>query len=179
MSPSEVDRAPWVVAAARALKKNGSWTGRVHLHKHLFVTQVLRLANPPFGFLLYDYGPYSFDLDREIIELELTGRLGRWYPQPGFGPQYEPTAQGLALEASLDSASRDAIDRTAQALGARKAQELELIATCLWVEKIEQIRDDENLIPRVRQIKPKYGEVAVRSALEDTRALSDALLRPS
>ena len=167
--------SPWVLAAVDALNRNQSWTGRVHIHKHLFVTQVLGLAEPPFEFVLYDYGPYSFELDDKIIELEMFGFLNRSYPQPGYGPRYEATAQGLACAAELSGGERAAIGNVAAQLGNRKSQELELIATCLWVERIENTIGDDHIVSRVRAVKPRFAEDEARHGLHQARDLYAAL----
>jgi uncharacterized protein YwgA len=175
MSQTSPEPASWVLAAVDALNRHGSWTGRVHVHKHLFITQVLGLAVPPFEFVLYDYGPYSFDLDEKIIELELLGRLSRSYPEPGYGPRYEPTLQGLEAARSLQDNQRQALERVAEQLGRRKSQELERIATCLWVERKDGISDESEVIKRVKAVKPKYAEDTIRQSLSEARALGKSL----
>ncbi|HUU98585.1 MAG TPA: hypothetical protein VM487_22860 [Phycisphaerae bacterium] len=177
MSQASPDPASWVLTAVDALNRHGSWTGRVHVHKHLFITQVLGLAAPPFEFVLYDYGPYSFDLDDKIIELELLGHLSRSYPQPGYGPRYEPTLQGLELARTLRPEDRTAVEGVARQLRDRKSQELELIATCLWVERKDGISDPTRVVSRVQVVKPKYDEETVRRSLSDARALAESLAR--
>ncbi len=173
VSPSKT--APWVLAAAHALNEQDSWTGRVHIHKHLFITQVLRLAVPPFDFVLYDYGPYSFELDEEIVNLEMFGFLSRSYPQPGYGPRYEPTALGLSEARSLPESDCEAIKRVAKAIGGRKSLELELIATCLWFERKEGVSDRNEVVRQVTQAKPKYDEETIRRQLDDAHALIKSL----
>lgn len=175
MSEMVPDTAPWVLAAAEALRRHRSWTGRVHIQKHLFITQVLNLAAPPFEFVLYDYGPYSFDLDEKIIDLELFGLLSRSYPKPGYGPQYEPTLQGLKVARGLKAQDHQAVERVAEQLGDRKSQDLELIATCLWVERREDVRDSDEVVQRVKQVKPKYDAETIRRSLGDARAIAKAL----
>jgi uncharacterized protein YwgA len=175
MSQASPDPAAWVLAAVDALNRHRSWTGRVHVHKHLFITQVLELAAPPFEFVLYDYGPYSFDLDNKIIELELLGHLSRSYPQPGYGPRYEPTLQGLELARTLRPEDREAVDQVATQLGDRKSQELERIATCLWVERKDGISDANAVVARVKGVKPKYDEETIRQSLNDAHALVGSL----
>lgn len=46
----------WVAASINALNRAGSWTGRIHIHKLLFVLKSLGLADPPVRFELYQYG---------------------------------------------------------------------------------------------------------------------------
>lgn len=82
----------WVAAATKALADTGSWAGRTHLHKHLFITHALDLAAIPFDFELYHYGPYSFELDSVVAEMEAFGELDKRYRKPGYGPSYEVTS---------------------------------------------------------------------------------------
>lgn len=175
MSRTDPKRDAWVTAATAALNHYGSWTGRVHLHKHLFVIRALGLAAPPFEFVLYDYGPYSFDLDEAITDLELLGYLMRSYPQPGYGPRYGATPQGLELTTRLKSEDLEAVKRVAQEFGKRKSQELELIATCLWFKRRENVSDPEEVVRCVMQAKPKYDEATIRARFADALALMKSL----
>lgn len=175
MNGGNADRAAWVAAAADALRRHGSWTGRVHIHKHLFMTQVLRLADAPFEFVLYNYGPYSFELDAQIVDSELEGILSHSYPKPGYGPSYEPTLRGLELADSISPELRTTINRVAKELRDRNSQDLELIATCLWMERKENILDEPRLVERVKQVKPKYDVPKILEAIENSRTIASAL----
>jgi uncharacterized protein YwgA len=136
---------------------------------------VLDLAQPPFEFELYDYGPYSFELDEKIVDLELFGYLTRSYPKAGYGPRYEPTLQGLQVARSLRPSEFKVVERVAEQLGDRKSQDLELIATCLWFERKEGVKNPAAVVARVKQAKPKYSEVAIRRSLGDAHAIAKAL----
>jgi uncharacterized protein YwgA len=175
MSQPDRDTARWVLGAADALIRHRSWTGRIHIQKHLFLTQLLQLARPPFDFVLYDYGPYSFELDEQIGCLEMFGLLERSYPQPGYGPRYTPTPPGLVLAAQLPGPDRAALNRVGETLGDRNSQDLELIATCLWFEKREGLSDRKVVVARVKEAKPKYDEAAILPRLEQAEALAAQL----
>ena len=175
MSITSQENKAWILATADALNRYGSWTGRIHIHKHLFVTDVLDLAEPPFEFVLYDYGPYSFDLDEDIVELEMFGLLDRSYPKPNYGPRYEPTVQGLAVARTLEPEKREVIEKVAQTLGKRKSQQLELLATSLWVQREECVTGKEQIAARVKIIKPKYNEQEIQQGLNDAIQLSSDL----
>ena len=170
------DPSPWILGATEELNRNGSWTGRIHIHKLLFITQLLQLAKPPFKFVVHDYGPYSFDLDEQIITLELIGHLDHSYPKPGYGPRYEPTPQGRTIAARLPDEPAKAIRRVAKELGKRNSQDLELLATSLWVEREEKKTEEEEIISRVRKLKPKYTKEQVQQGLKDARALAASLV---
>jgi uncharacterized protein YwgA len=175
VSPTNPDRGAWVLAATTALNHFGSWTGRVHIHKHLFITKVVERADPPFEFVLYDYGPYSFDLDQAVTELELLGFMEHSYPKPGYGPRYAPTLQGYEAAASLQENELRAVKDVARQLGTRTSQELELIATCLWMERKKGVSGDEEVVRQVRQAKPKYDESTIRQRLQDAHSLVGSL----
>ena len=76
----------WIAAATQSLANKGSWTGRTHLHKHLFITHALGLAVIPFDFELYHYGPYSFELDSVVAEMESFGEMEKRYRMVGYCP---------------------------------------------------------------------------------------------
>ncbi len=169
--------ANWILAAAGELNRHGSWTGRIHIHKLLFVTQILRLAKPPFSFEVHDYGPYSFGLDEEINRLEMFGFLDRSYPQPGYGPRYEPTLKGRKAGGKLAKEAVSAIGRVANQLGKRNSKALELLATCLWVEREEDVTEEQEILTRVGELKPKYREGEVRGGFEDAREIAASLAK--
>ncbi len=174
--PQQIDEpATWVLAAAGELNRHGSWTGRIHIHKLLFITEVLQLAKPPFKFVRHEYGPYSFGLDEEFINLELSGCLDHSYPTPGYGPRYEPTPKGRAVASKLPEQAANAVAEVAAQLGDRNSQKLELLATCLWVERREGITGEPEILSRVQELKPKYSEQEVQRGLEDARKLVASL----
>ncbi len=168
-----------MVAAIDALRSAGSWTGRIHVHKHLFITQVLGLAKPPFEFELYQYGPYSFGLDRKIAELEAYGMLTKEYEQPGYGARYMATEASKSLIKKLPNKLQDLIRRVAEAVGQQDSKQLELIATCLWVERREGVRDEDKLAEVVRNIKPRYTRDDIVLANKRAHELEQQLCTPA
>lgn len=173
MTTVQPDRMAWVVAAVSELRISDSWTGRVHIHKLLAAIKLLGLANPPFTFRLYDYGPYSFDLDRDIANAETYGIVEREYPSPGYGPKYKAATDKPFL--SLDEKSKSAIQKVARWFGQRSSQDLEKIITCLWAEKQEGLTAEENVVSRVNKLKPKYDKQELREAFQQARELARAV----
>jgi uncharacterized protein YwgA len=165
----------WIAAATQSLQKVESWTGRIHLHKHLFVIQVLGLAEIPFEFELHHYGPYSFELDSDIAEMEAFGELDKDYPQPGYGPSYQLTGSGRQSLSELTSREQQAADDVAAKLADFDSSDLELIATCLWVKLRELENDPDLIVPRVCEIKPKYPRSRIRWALTKAEELRSSI----
>ncbi|MCG3126487.1 MAG: hypothetical protein CHACPFDD_01323 [Phycisphaerae bacterium] len=175
MRQGEGALSPWILGAIHELNKSGSWTGRIHVQKHLFISQILGVARPPTEFVFYDWGPYSFDVDREMVDLELFGLVSRCYPKAGYGPKYELTALGVDRMGALDQSNRSAIERVAHKLGSRPSQDLELIATCLWVKIREQITDRDPIVKRVHELKPKYDSEQIMAQLRNADELEQTL----
>jgi uncharacterized protein YwgA len=170
-----VDSSPaWVIEAVRSLRLVDSWTGRIHVHKLLFISQILGLAAVPFNFELYQYGPYSFQLDSVIAELESDGLLSKQYPRAGYGPRYAVTA---AVKSAMRAADVKALGSAARELKSQNSSDLELIATCLWVERREKVGDDEKVVARVKQIKPRYLEAEIDEKLATARAIASRLTK--
>ena len=172
MSMERTRGEDWVVTAIIELRKANSWTGRIHVQKLLFTVDVLKLGTPPFEFELYLYGPYSQEVDWAFTALEMTGSIERDYPLPGYGPKYAV----LANKCSLPTPAVSAIARVARSFGTKSSKDLELIATCLWVERREQVQGEEQIIKRVKQIKPKYTQAEIANQLKETRALAETLI---
>ncbi len=147
----------WIATATKTLGETGSWTGRTHLHKHLFITQALGLADIPFEFELYHYGPYSFELDGVVAEMEAFGELEKEYRKAGYGPSYEVTSLGEEAVNELDADDFRVAEKVASKLKRFDSADLELIATCLYVEIVEMEDDEDVIVPRVKEIKPKYS----------------------
>jgi uncharacterized protein YwgA len=165
----------WVAAAAKTLSDSESWTGRTHLHKHLFITQALGRAEVPFEFELYHYGPYSFELDSVVAQMGAFGDLNKSYPKAGYGPSYEITDVGEEALAELSPDEVAAATAVASKLADFGSSDLELIATCLFVEVVEGERDDETIERRVKEIKPKYPLGRIKWALGRARWLREEL----
>lgn len=171
MDQNTEELVKWIRVAVAELNKVRSWTGRVHVQKLLYVVKELGLGSPPTDFVLYTHGPYSLELDLAFLLAEYRGELTREYPRPGYGPRYRLTP----AVTSEDDPSGGAIRRVAEAFGDRGSRDLELLATCMWVQRRERIDDAEKIIERVRVLKPKFDHQDVRRGIEEANALIEKL----
>jgi uncharacterized protein len=165
----------WIASSIAALNRTGSWTGRIHVHKLLYLAKALDLSEPPFDFVLYQYGPYSYDLDAAIAQMDLYGLVVKSYPNPRYGPKYVVTELGAEEASQLDAGDLEALNRLARQLGDCDSQSLELQATCLWVEQEEGVTDDAEIVRRVKHLKPKYDDTRIDQALKAVQRLAASL----
>lgn len=171
-------REAWIAKATEALQRHGSWTGRIHIHKLLYFVKQLNLADVPFEFEFYHYGPYSFDLDSAIEDMHLYGLLDRVFAKPGYGPKYSLTGAGQNVVSRASPETSAAVDRVARVFGAKSSKDLELMATCLWVKRHDAACPASKVvIERVKTIKPKYDSSEIEAALKEANR-AEAELTP-
>ena len=63
-------KASLVLAVIRSLKQHGSWTGKTHVQKSLFLIKTATQIDVPFTFVLFKHGPYSFELETELEQMK-------------------------------------------------------------------------------------------------------------
>lgn len=171
MENVETRREAWVACAVAKLRAVRSWTGRLHVHKLLVLAKMLKLANPPFDFALYHYGPYSYELDGTFAMMEAYGRIYRHYERPDYGPRYSlPDGARPKLSPRDDRA----LDRVANWIGKRPAGELEAVATALWIRRIEGAKTGSRCAERLKQVKPHYDPSRIQSACQAAAELERA-----
>ena len=169
---NETQKMGLVALAIERLSEASSWTGRTHIQKYLYFAQKLLRLNSAYDFVLYQRGPYSFELDSDIRSLRAIGGA-EILPKPDpYGPTYVATSSGRALirHAPVDDTLRIRLDELAQILGPRPARELELIATTLYVLE-ENHGSDRHVVKRVRSLKPHFSNDEIEGAITEVRAL--------
>jgi len=172
---SDLQKA-WTAAAVRALNNANSWTGRIHIHKLLFILQTIKGLDVPFEFELYQYGPYSFALDHTIADMDTYGNIERFYRQPGYGPSYCLPENCDEISDQIPNEIMKKIEATAKLLGDLNSKDLELVATTYWVTEIEAAAEDEEIVDRVLTIKPRYSREEIESRLVKAREIKKSLL---
>lgn len=171
-------KSAWVLRAIESLNSSGSWTGRTHVHKLLFVAKQLGGADVPFSYELYQYGPYSYELDSTIRDLQGVGLLEPVARAPGYGPSYIATegwTRLLSGRGDLGDRQTKILNDVAASFGDMSSSDLEVVATCLWVEDVEGVRSEDGIVDRVRELKPRYKSPFIKSKLQDLRAIRSKL----
>ena len=113
-----------VCALADKLFGAGSWCGETHMQKAVYIAKRwLGISEfEDYEFILYMYGPFSFDLKRELRVMRMEGWLQPCFP-PGmpYGPTLRPTEQA---EWTSDAHARE-FDFIAEEFSGKNVAELE------------------------------------------------------
>jgi len=132
-----LQRAATLVSLVKSLRENNSWCGETNIQKTSFFLQEMAEVPLEFGFVLYKYGPYSFDLTDELTALRADSILTLETPDPKYGPSYLPgKMSSFVLERFPKTVSRykKQVEFVAGKLGKKKVAELESLATALYVQ---------------------------------------------
>lgn len=172
-------RAAILTTLRDGLEARGSWAGETHMQKATFFLQEGAGVPLPFEFILYKFGPFSFDLRDELISFRAKHLMGIEI-QDRYGPRLSTTDEGRALQErfprTLDR-FRPQIEVVTGFLNSKGVGELERLGTALMFQLENHDLDDESIAERICKVKPHVDEkAAIQSSAEVRRFLADVAL---
>lgn len=150
------------------LRRHKSWAGETHVQKAGYLLQEVTGVPLGYDFVLYHYGPFSFDLRDELTALRADG-LVTLEPHLRYGPKLATTPQAEKLQKNFErtlARYSPAIEFVARKLGSSGVYELEKLATALHVTK--ELGEDasvEDRAKRLTEIKPHIKPQEAREAV--------------
>lgn len=123
-------RAAVMLALARKMRARGSWCGVDHIQSGVFLLQELTGPHLGFGFELTERGPFSAELEAEILRLEGDGLLHLVH-QPPFEASIEVSPAGREIAAA--SGYGRSLEFAAEKVDALGVAGLEYLCTALYI----------------------------------------------
>ena len=160
----------------KEMNDHGSWCGETHLQKAAFVMQELLGAKTGYDFILYKYGPFSFEVRDDISLMRANGLIDVIIRDPQYGPSYVPTA---FAEVFLERFPKTVAAHSAQAkfvaenLGPRNVSDLERIATALFIRKHSKAKSRERRAEELVRLKPHISGPDALQATKDVDVLAE------
>lgn len=161
-----LQRAAVIADLANEMRSRGSWCGETHLQKATYFLRELFDDELDFEFILYRHGPFSFDLRDELMEMRVDGILELERQPYPYGPRLAVTEVGEELERTYPKTlarRNDAIGFVADRLGTKDVNQLERVATALYVTWRRNERSREERATEIHSLKP---HVSIERALE-------------
>ena len=90
-------RAAVLARLLERLRERGSWCGETHVQKAAFFLQEMMQVPLGFTFIMYRYGPYSFELRDDLTGLR-ADELVRLEPQFPYGPRIGLTERSSYIQ---------------------------------------------------------------------------------
>lgn len=166
--------AALLVRLIDSLRRHGSWCGETHVQKSAYLLQTLWSVPLDFNFILYKHGPFSFDLRDELTSLQADTLLVL-EPQPiPYGPKLATTAGGTNLaERFPKTLARygDAIEEIAETVGQRGVNDLERLATAVFVTLRERDAEPPRRAESLVALKPHIAIDDAAAAISEADQL--------
>ena len=168
-------RAAIVLSLLESLRENNSWCGETNIQKATYFLQELVKVPLDLEFVLYKYGPYSFDLTDELTALRADSMLELEIRDPRFGPRYVLGQMGgFVMKRFPKTVSRYVrqVDFVAAKLGDKGVAELECLATALYVWlKGESKPAVKERVGEIVRLKPHIGKVKAEQAVTEVEKM--------
>ena len=159
----------YIIAAVAALKTAGSWTGKTHVQKTLALTSLLGEDALPFEFVLYKHGPFSFDVDHELDQMQSYNAIDVIsVAQYGTTIKIEKGSSFPKEYGDADPIILARIQAVANFNGSRGVVDLEALATSTWIRKKEGIGSDAAVLARLKDLKPHLAEGVADRGVKDS-----------
>lgn len=151
----EFKKHAFILEVINGLKAGGSWTGKTHVQKTMFLVSEATPIQIPFEFVLYKHGPYSFDIETELEQMKSYNAIVV-QPMSGYGVELKPS-ENAALVARLSLLSpteKENVAEICRFVGSKGVVELERLATAVWIRNHDHITDSREVAQRINALKP-------------------------
>lgn len=144
-----------ILEVINGLKTAGSWTGKTHVQKTMFLVSEATPIQVPFEFVLYKHGPYSFDIENELEQMKSYDAVVV-QPISGYGVELKPSENAALVGqiAPLSASEKESVNEICRFVGSKGVVELERLATAVWIRNHDHITDHHEVARRINALKP-------------------------
>ena len=168
----QVERAAIICRLVQSMREADSWAGQTHIQKTVLFLQEMLGVPLGYKFILYKYGPFSFDLREELALMRATLMLDI-EPNMNYGTSFTLDRRGdLAVRRS--TGYEDPIEFIAQQVSAFDVQTLERLSTTFFVRNRQPALNDTQVVARVTELKPHISQADARDAVRQIDELTSA-----
>lgn len=159
------------------LRENGSWCGETHVQKAAYFAKAVAQVDMGHDFVLYMYGPFSFDLRADLTALRADGMTEFEIEYP-YGPRIVTTGQAgyiQGLYPKTVAKYERGLRFAAKKLGRKGVAELERVCTGLFLSrKMGSGAEAEDVADRMTKLKPHITQLEAIDGVREARALEAA-----
>ena len=171
---NNLEQSRLILAMIRALRKHESWCGETHLQKAIYFLQNLFNIDTGFNYILYIYGPFSFDLKEKLANMIIEGEISvEKVAEPYYGPTLSVGTKADKYANIFEISDNNLIKRIkyiANKLGKSDVHELENLSTALYFRKKNPTYNKKQIAELINEVKPHIdlpdAEKAAEKVLE-------------
>lgn len=154
-----LERVSLILHVIERLNKKSYRSGETSVQKLLYFIQEMLDIDFNYQYELYNYGPFSFNLNEDIDFMENAHVIYKEPDPSGFGFMLIPNKEIEFVQNVLKSKSRyeGKIDQLLDEFSIMPAKNLALLATFIFVLENEKPKTEEEAIEIVKKIKPMHN----------------------
>jgi uncharacterized protein YwgA len=178
MSLTDVQRSALIATLVKEYRTRNLFCGETHVQKSVYFMQELFAVPLGFEFLLYKYGPFSFELQGHVASMRADDMLTVRALE--YAATFEPGEQVSYLEKNLPrtiEAYRKAVDFAVKNLGPRGVKQLEPLATALYFTVQGGDRSVDARAIKIREVKPHISLQEARESVEQIDRWQEQVVR--
>jgi uncharacterized protein YwgA len=155
MTMTDLQRSAVIATLVKDYRARRFFCGETHVQKSVYFMQEIFAVPLGFQYLLYKYGPFSFELQGHLAAMRADDML---IVRPlEYAATFEPGDQLLYLEQNLPrtiETHRAAINFAVTNLAGLGVKQLEPLATALYFTSREQDQSVDSRAAKILEVKP-------------------------
>ena len=154
---NRLQKASLIVEMLDKMIEKGSWAGETHLQKCVFFLQNMRNVPIGYEFQLYKYGPFSFDLRDDLVQLQAESMVELSPRSSSYGSSLTPSKTSLLLRKHFPRTLKryqNELGFVADHFGSLNASDLGRLATAYYFHLKDSSSSDEEIGKMVNNVKP-------------------------
>lgn len=164
---NDLQKSAVIATLVKAYREKNLFCGETHVQKSVFLMQELLNVPLGFDFLLYKYGPFSFDLQQHLATMRADDMLS---VRPlEYAATFEPGDQTRFLEKNLPNTIaryRSEVNFAVERLGGLTVKQLEPLSTALYFTRLHPKEDVSERAARIREVKPHIPREEAEKAVK-------------
>lgn len=153
----------------RTMRQEGSWAGETHVQKCIMFLQELLGIQMGYDFILYKFGPFSFELRSDLVQMRARLMLDV-EPRIEYGPSFTLGPRG-ELAADRSEQYEEAVNFISKEMSRKDTRTLERLSTAFYVQRKNPELSDIEVANRVCELKPHISFEQAHRAVEELEGL--------
>jgi uncharacterized protein YwgA len=170
-------RSAVILSLIDSVQENNSWCGETHIQKTVYFLQELLGVPLGYDFILYKHGPFSFELNEELMAMRADMMI-HLESRPPYGPSIWPGPMSGRVKGLFPKTLKKyeaGVKFIGKEMGKYNIVVLERIATALYVN-LKQPGNGregvEHMVSCIRKIKPHIAYEEARAAVAQETQIS-------
>jgi len=141
--------------------------GKIRIQKLVYFLQWI--FKVPFGYdyRMYHYGPYSDELNDDLIVMQLNKQVRVEADPSGYGYHIFPGSEAVTTRDDILEKYSSQIDKCLEAFGKFEPNQLEVLATLHFVKDIAGVSDKSKVIEKTAMLKPIFSKQLIEEAYRE------------